>query len=152
VPVPTETWLTAAETQAWVGLLHAHATLVKQLDAELAGAHGLSLSGFEVLWRIAATESGRLRMTELAELVLLSPSGLSRLMDRLEADGMMERVACPDDGRAINATITALGRQRLAEAQATHFEGVRKRFLAHFSDEEIGQLAQFWLRFAPNCE
>jgi len=150
--VPVETTLSPAETQAWVGLLHAHSSLVKQLDAELTNAHGLSLSGFEVLWRIAATENGRLRMTDLAELVLLTPSGLSRLVDRLEADGMIDRVACPTDGRATNATITELGRQRLAEAQSTHFDGVRKRFLAHFSDEEIGQLAQFWLRFAPNCE
>ena len=91
-------------------------------------------------------------MTDLAELVMLSPSGLSRLVDRLEADGMIERVACPTDGRAINANLTELGRRRLAEAQTTHFEGVRRRFLAHFSDAEIGQLAKFWTRFAPNCE
>jgi DNA-binding MarR family transcriptional regulator len=150
VPVAT-TNLNEKETRAWVGLLHAHATLVKQLDAELIAAHGLSLSGFEVLWRVASTDDGRLRMTELAELVLLSPSGLSRLVDRLEAEGMIERVACPTDGRAINATITDLGRARLVEAEGTHFEGIRKRFLAHFDESEIGQLAEFWLRFAPNC-
>ena len=152
VPVPTATSLSPTENLAWVGLLHAHSSLVKQLDTELTSAHGLSLSGFEVLWRVASAEKGRLRMTDLAELVLLSPSGLTRLVDRLESDGMIDRVACPTDGRATNATITELGRQRLAEAQSTHFDGVRKRFLAHFSDEEIGQLAQFWLRFAPNCE
>jgi len=152
VPVPVETTLTPAETQAWVGLLHAYSSLVKQLDAELTAAHGLTVSGFEVLWRVAAAENGHLRMTDLAELVMLSPSGLSRLVDRLEADGMIERVACPTDGRAINANLTELGRRRLAEAQTTHFEGVRRRFLAHFSDAEIGQLAKFWTRFAPNCE
>ena len=143
--------LSESETQAWVGLLHAHATLVKQLDAELMAAHGLSLSAFEVLWRVASAPEGRLRMSELANLVLLSPSGLSRLVDRLEADGMIERVACPTDGRAIHATITELGRSRLSESQATHFEGIRRRFLAQFDEKEIGQLATFWTRIAPNC-
>jgi DNA-binding MarR family transcriptional regulator len=91
-------------------------------------------------------------MTDLAELVLLSPSGLSRLVDRLESDGMIERVACPTDGRAINATITELGRERLVEAQGTHFEGIRRRFLSNFSESEVGQLADFWLRLAPHCD
>jgi DNA-binding MarR family transcriptional regulator len=143
--------LSESETQAWVGLLHAHATLVKQLDAELMAAHGISLSGFEVLWRLADADHGRLRMTDLAGLVLLSPSGLSRLVDRLESDGMIERVACPEDGRAINATITEPGRMKLAASRSTHFEGIRRRFLAHFDQAEIGQLALFWTRFAPNC-
>jgi DNA-binding MarR family transcriptional regulator len=146
------TALSEAETKAWVGLLHAHATLVKQLDAELMAAHGISLSGFEVLWRVAAADNGRLRMTDLAELVMLSPSGLSRLVDRLETEGMIERVACPTDGRAINATITDGGRRRLAESQGTHSEGIRRTFLAHFDEDEIGQLAVFWTRFAPNCD
>ena len=143
--------LSEKETRAWVGLLHAHATLVKQLDAELMAAHGISVSGFEVLWRVSAAENGRLRMTDLAELVLLSPSGLSRLVDRLEADGMIERVACPTDGRAINATITDLGVARLGEAQRTHFEGIRRLYLTQFDEDEIGQLADFWTRISPHC-
>jgi DNA-binding MarR family transcriptional regulator len=152
VSVPAITTLSDTESRAWVGLLHAHASMVKQLDTELVAAHGLSLSAFEVLWRVAAADHGRLRMTELAELVLLSPSGLSRLVDRLEADKMIERVSCPEDGRAINATITELGRTKLAESQATHFEGIRRRFLSNFSEAEVGQLADFWLRLAPHCD
>jgi DNA-binding MarR family transcriptional regulator len=151
VSVPVASSLNETEGRAWVGLLHAHASLVRQLDAELIAAHGLSVSAFEVLSRLAENEQGRLRMTDLAELVLLSPSGLSRLVDRLEADKMLERVACPTDGRAINATITELGRTRLAEAQGTHFEGIRRVFLGHFSEAEIGQLANFWVRVAPHC-
>jgi DNA-binding MarR family transcriptional regulator len=150
-PVALTTTLNETETQAWVGLLHAHATLVKRLDAELVAAHGLSLSGFEVLWRVAASDHGRLRMSELAELVMLSPSGLSRLVDRLEAEGMIDRVACPEDGRAINATITESGRRKLEAAQPTHVEGIRRTFLAHFDEDEIERLAVFWARFAPNC-
>jgi DNA-binding MarR family transcriptional regulator len=152
VSVPAVTALNDIESRAWVGLLHAHASMVKQLDTELIAAHGLSLSAFEVLWRVAAADHGRLRMTELAELVLLSPSGLSRLVDRLEAEKMIDRVACPEDGRAINATITELGRTKLAESQATHFEGIRRRFLSNFSEAEVGQLADFWLRLAPHCD
>lgn len=150
--VPAASTLNDTESRAWVGLLHAHASMVKQLDTELIAAHGISLSAFEVLWRVAAADHGRLRMTELAELVLLSPSGLSRLVDRLEADKMIERVSCPEDGRAINATITELGRAKLAESQATHFEGIRRRFLSNFSEAEVGQLADFWLRLAPHCD
>ena len=134
-----------------MGLLHAHSTLVKQLDTEMTAAHGISLSAFEVLWRVAATDHGRMRMSELAELVVLSPSGLSRLVDRLEVDGMIERVACPGDGRAINATITEKGRQRLAAARDTQVEGVRNRFLSRFDAGEIAQLADYWERLAPNC-
>jgi DNA-binding MarR family transcriptional regulator len=152
VSVQTVATLSETESRAWVGLLHAHSSLVKQLDAELIAAHGISLSAFEVLWRVSATEHGRMRMTELAELVLLSPSGLSRLIDRLEVDKMIERVACPEDGRAINATLTDLGRSRLGEAQRTHFEGIRRRFLSNFSEAEVGQLAEFWLRLAPHCD
>jgi DNA-binding MarR family transcriptional regulator len=152
VSVPAITTLSDIESRAWVGLLHGHASMVKQLDTELVAAHGLSLSAFEVLWRVAAADHGRLRMTELAELVLLSPSGLSRLVDRLEADKMIDRVSCPEDGRAINATITELGRTKLAESQATHFEGIRRRFLSNFSEAEVGQLADFWLRLAPHCD
>jgi len=150
-PVALTTTLSETETQAWVGLLHAHSTLVKRLDAELVAAHGLSLSGFEVLWRVAASDHGRLRMSELADLVMLSPSGLSRLVDRLEAEGMIDRVACPEDGRAINATITEAGRRKLEAAQPTHVEGIRRTFLAHFDEDEIERLAVFWARFAPNC-
>ena len=152
VSVPATPTLNDTESRAWVGLLHAHASMVKQLDTELVAAHGLSLSAFEVLWRVAAADHGRLRMTELAELVLLSPSGLSRLVDRLEAEKMIDRVACPEDGRAINATITELGRTKLAESQATHFEGIRRRFLSNFREAEVGQLADFWLRLAPHCD
>lgn len=151
VSVPLATSLNETETRAWVGLLHAHAHLVRQLDADLIAAHGMSVSAFEVLSRLAMAEHGRLRMTDLAERVLLSPSGLSRLVDRLEADMMIVRIACETDGRAINATITERGRACLAEAQSTHFEGIRRVFLDHFSEAEIGQLAEFWVRVAPHC-
>jgi len=78
-------------------------------------------------------------------------AALSRLVDRLESEGLIERIACPTDGRAINATITDAGRARLAQAEGTHSEGIRRTFLAHFSEAEVGQLGEFWLRLAPHC-
>lgn len=143
--------LTATETQAWLGLMHTQALLVRQLDADLEAEHRVSVIGFEVLWRLGAAEGGRVRMTQLAELVLLSPSGLTRLVDRLSAEGLVERVACPSDGRAIHATITLEGRRRLEQARRTLANGIRDRFLAHFSEQEVGQLADFWIRMSPNC-
>lgn len=144
--------LQETEIQAWLGLLHTHARLTRELDAELEAAHGISLSSYEVLWRVNAAGDGRMRMTELAETVLLSPSGLSRLVDRLCQEQLIERVACPGDGRAINATITDLGRTRLAAAEQTNIDGIRRRFLGHFSAGEIEQMAEFWTRVAPHCD
>ena len=85
--VPVAATLNDTESRAWVGLLHAYASLVKQLDTELIAAHGLSLSAYEVLWRVAATDNGRLRMTDLAELVpcllYTSPSPRDRQKSRM---------------------------------------------------------------------
>jgi DNA-binding MarR family transcriptional regulator len=151
VRVQTIDRLSKSEVQAWAGLLHAHANLVRQLDADLTAQHGISLSAFEVLHRLARTELGRMRMSDLAQVVLLSPSGLSRLVDRMEAEGLIGRVACATDGRSIYATISERGRTRLAEATPTHEQGIRERFLRHFDEAEIARLAEFWGRVAPSC-
>ncbi len=141
--------LTPTETQAWLGLMHTRAVLVRQLDADLEAEHRISVIGFEVLRNLGAAEGERIRMTQLADLVLLSPSGLSRLVDRMSADGLVERVACPSDGRAIHATITDEGRRRLLAARGTLARAIRARFLAHFDEGEVGLLANFWLRLTP---
>jgi DNA-binding MarR family transcriptional regulator len=91
--------LTAAESGAWRGLLRTHAGLVKELDGELEAAHGLGLSSCEVLLRLEASAGRRMRMCELAEAAVLSRSGLTRLVDRLERDGFVARDSCEDDAR-----------------------------------------------------
>ena len=101
--------LTTAELAAWRGFLRVHSALTKQLDAELEAAHGLSLSSYEVLLFLADSPEGRVRMSELADSVLLSRSGLTRLVDRLERDGLVRRESCPSDLRGFNAVITDEG-------------------------------------------
>src|SRR5688500_3663933 len=95
--------LTERERLAWRGLLRAHAAMVKRLDNDLEAAHGLALTSYEVLLRLDDAEGSKMRMCDVAESVLLSRSGLTRLVDRLERDGLVERVSCPDDARGAYA-------------------------------------------------
>jgi DNA-binding MarR family transcriptional regulator len=140
--------LDAAELRAWRGLLRAHALLVKRLDADLEAAHGLPLTSYEVLLHLASAEGRKMRMCDVAESVLLSRSGLTRLVDRLERDGYVERVSCADDARGAYARLTDGGRSKLSAASSTHLEGIRAHFLAHFSPAELALLAEAWERVA----
>jgi DNA-binding MarR family transcriptional regulator len=140
--------LTSAESGAWRGLLRAHAGLVKALDAELERAHGLGLSSFEVLLRLDAAPERRMRMCDLAESVLLSRSGLTRLVDRLERDHFVARDSCPQDARGSFAVLTESGAQIVAVARATHIAGVRRHFLGRFSAAELDSLRGFLARLA----
>jgi DNA-binding MarR family transcriptional regulator len=126
-----------------------HATLVKALDAELEGTHGISLTSYEVLLYLGDSPEGQLRMHDLATSVLLSRSGLTRLADRLERDGLIERRACASDARGSFAAITEAGRVKLAAARATHLDGVRRHFLSHLSPEEQDALGDTWERILP---
>ena len=145
--------LDETELRAWRGLLRAHASLVKRLDAELEAAHGLPLTSYEVLLHLSKSEGCKMRMCDVAESVLLSRSGLTRLVDRLERDGLVERVSCPDDARGAFARLTDAGRGKLAAASTTHLEGIRQHFLAHFEHDELRVLADAYERVAgpPSC-
>jgi DNA-binding MarR family transcriptional regulator len=134
------------ELDAWRGFLRTHATLVRELDEELTERHGLPLSSYDVLVQLDAVPEGRLRMSRLADAVLLSRSGLSRLVTRLERQGLLERTECPSDARGAFASITVKGREKLAEARATHRAGVRERFLGKLGEREQRQLAKVWSR------
>lgn len=94
---------------------------------------------------------GHLRMSDLADTVLLSPSGASRLVDRLVADGLIERQPCGADGRAVHAAITPRGRELLSEAQPTYAAALRRLFVDRYSAEEYEVLAGLMLRVAPAC-
>jgi DNA-binding MarR family transcriptional regulator len=143
--------LTAIELGAWRGLLRVHAALVKELDAELDAAHDLPLSSYDVLIYLRSAPGKRLRMAELADSVLLSRSGVTRLVDRLEREGLIVRETCESDGRGSFAVLTDAGDELLARARPTHLAGVRERFLAHFSDAELRQLSAFWERVLPGA-
>lgn len=138
--------LTDRELGAWRGILQVHAVITRELDAELLASHDLSLSSYEVLMTLATHPDGSLRMSELADAVLISRSGLTRLVDRLERSGLVRRRPCPDDARGQLAEVTAAGRRLFEKARATHLEGVRRRFIAHFGDDELDELGAFWTR------
>ena len=115
--------------------MRAHAAVVKELDAELEAHHGLPLSSYDVLATLAERPDGRMRMCDLAD-------GLTRLVDRLQREGLMARAQCAHDARGAFAVLTETGRKRLEEARSRHREGLRRRFLGHFTDEELRQLAR----------
>jgi DNA-binding MarR family transcriptional regulator len=143
--------LSPQELGAWRGMLRVHSSMTKALDAELMREHGLPLSSYEVLLFLADAPEGRLRMSELAEGVLLSRSGLTRLVDRMEREGLLRREPCADDARGYFAAITDKGRERFRRARKTHLDGVRERFLTHFSREELETLAAMWEKVAPGA-
>ena len=138
--------LSERELRAWRGMLRVHSRMVKALDTEMDATHGLGLTSYEVLMYLADAEDQRMRMCDLASSILLSRSGLTRLVDRLQREGLLERVACHDDARGAFAKLTPLGRERLAAARATHLAGVRAMFLDLFTPEELELLAGAWDR------
>lgn len=152
LPPTTDTHLLSPqELAAWRGFLRVHAALTRELDAELATAHALPLSSYEVLLYLNSAPGGEMRMSELADSVLLSRSGLTRLVDRLQGAGLLERRQCSDDARGSNAAITSAGRRAFRDARATHLAGVRERFLRHLSAEELQRLAALWERLEPGA-
>jgi DNA-binding MarR family transcriptional regulator len=132
-------------------MLRVHSALTKSLDAQLEAEHGLPLSSYEVLMFLADAPGRRMRMSELAESILLSRSGLTRLVDRLERDGLLCRETCSQDARGAFAKLTDAGAAKLAGARATHLAGVRALFLAHLSDEEQELLGEVWGRMTPGA-
>lgn len=152
MPAPLDPqYLTPAELAAWRGMLRVYAGVTRDLDGQLEAEHGLPLSSYEVLLTLADTPAHRVRMAELARSVLLSRSGLTRLCDRLERDGLVERHAAPDDGRGSYAVITPAGLKLFHAARRTHLAGVRARFTSHFDTEELERLGTLWERVMPGA-
>jgi DNA-binding MarR family transcriptional regulator len=119
---------------------------MRALDAELERAHGLRLVDYDVLIHLARSPDRRLRMAELAEAVLLTRSGLTRLVDRLEQRGLVERRKCANDARGAFAVLTDEGLRRFREAHPTHVAGVRRLFLDVLSRDDLRRLAAVWER------
>ena len=143
--------LTEVELGAWRELLRVHASLTRELDEELRRSHGLPLSSYDVLVNLESAPGRSMRMSELADAVLLSRSGLTRLVERLERDGLLSRADCPDDARGSLAVLTDEGMSRLAQARKTHLRGVRERFLDRFDDDELERLGEFWRRLLSDA-
>jgi DNA-binding MarR family transcriptional regulator len=148
---PQTTKLGERELRAWRGMLRVHSALTKALDAQLEAEHGLPLSSYEVLVFLADAPGQKMRMSELAESILLSRSGLTRLVDRLERDGLIARQTCPQDARGSFAKLTPAGARKLAAARATHLAGVRALFLDHLGPDEQDLLGELWARMVPGA-
>jgi DNA-binding MarR family transcriptional regulator len=114
---------------AWRSFIHAHARITRTLDEELQATHHLSLAEYDALLQLVNAPGHRLRMSALADRVLLSRSGITRLVDRLVAAGMVERTTCTTDARGAEAALTQRGLDHLRDASRTHLEGVGRLFL-----------------------
>ena len=141
--------LSPDELAAWRGFLRVQSSLFHQLDTELSATHDLPLRSYEVLLLLEDAPDRRLRMTDLSRNVLLSPSGLTRLVDRLEREGLVGRERCPEDGRGFYAVLTDTGDRRLQEARATHLAGVRRLFLDQLGADDLRRLTAYWELLVP---
>jgi DNA-binding MarR family transcriptional regulator len=124
----------------WERLVRAHAAIVSSLEAEMEAEQGLSLRWYEVLLHLTRAPEGRLRMQDLAAVSLQSKSGLTRLVDRMEAAGMVNRESCPADRRGVFAVITPAGRRRFKRAAPLHVKGIERHFGRHLGEEDAAAL------------
>ncbi|MEV0149553.1 MULTISPECIES: MarR family transcriptional regulator [unclassified Nonomuraea] len=140
--------LTVEELAVWRMLQRAQVRITRHLEAELLDAHDLPLASYDVLSQLAEAPGRRLRMNDLAGRVLLSRSGLTRLIDRLQRDGLVSREACESDARGLFAVLTDAGAARLAEATPTYLRGVRAQFLDVLDADEVARVRELAARLA----
>jgi DNA-binding MarR family transcriptional regulator len=133
---------------AWRAFLRAHARTSRILEDELVAAHDLPLAWYDVLVQLAEAPDRRLRMSDLAGAVLLSRSGVTRLVDRLERDGLVARIKCADDARGTYTVLTQAGLERLRGASGTHLDGVRRHVTDHFTPQELATFSELLERLS----
>ncbi len=134
------------ELAAWRAFLRTHARVARRLEADLMASSDLPLAEFDVLLQLLLAPGRKLRMNELADRVLLSRAGITRLVDRLVADGYVGRLKCASDARGAYAVLTERGAVRLEQARPGHMAGVRRYFLSSFSRPELATLAELLAR------
>ncbi len=133
--------------EAWKGLLLAHATLVEQIDHEMALSNLIPLDWYDALLALEDAPNHRMKMSDLADQVLLSKSGLTRLVDRLEAKGYIKREGCRADRRVAYAVLTAEGLKAREKSWPTYRAAIQEHFASHLTDEEAKVLGKALLRF-----
>jgi DNA-binding MarR family transcriptional regulator len=147
--VSTQVFTETAEAQAFVSFVRAHASVVRGLDRELVNDHGLTINDYEVLLRLARAPDCMMRRVDLAQQVLLTPSGITRLLDGLQRSGFVEKAACDSDARVVYAKLTDAGREKLRTATDDHVASIRALFGERFSDDELRTLRGFLDRLHP---
>lgn len=135
--------------KSWLEFLRAHASITRELDQEMRAEHGLSLNEYEVLLQLWLSGEGRMRRVDLAQRLLISQGGITRLLAGLERRGLVARVPSPDDARVAYAEMTAEGRRLISVARRSHLADVRRLFADRFSGAELEQLAELLGRLSP---
>ena len=130
-----------ARLEAWIRFLRAHAALTRELSAELVAEHGLTINDYEVLLHLARAPEKKLRRVDLADRILLTASGITRLLEGLETSGFVERVQCSEDRRVAYAKLTDAGSEKLRQASRTHVAGIESLFTGRFTDDELATLS-----------
>jgi DNA-binding MarR family transcriptional regulator len=128
--------------EAWIRLLRAHAALTRELSSRLENGHGLSLRDYDVLVQIYFAPGRRMRRIDIARTVILSPSGITRLLDGLERAGWVKKENCSSDARVTYAALTEAGIEKFEQARATHLADVEELFGSRFSEDEHNRLAE----------
>ena len=141
---------TRKNLDTWIAYLRTHAAIKRELNADLLDGHGLTLTDYEVLLRLSQAEDQQLRRVDLAESVMLTASGITRLLDGLEESGFVEKAACASDARVTYARLTEVGRAKLREAAVTHLAGIEELFTGRYSDEELVTLGSLLARLPVN--
>ena len=143
---------TREQLAAWRNFLRAHARITRSLETELVAEQRLSLGSYDVLVQLAEAPRRRLRMAELADAVLLSRSGVTRLVDRMERSGLVVRERVAGDGRGVVAALTERGFDTLRTASRTHLAGVVRHFVAHLDPTELADMGRLSGKLADQVE
>jgi DNA-binding MarR family transcriptional regulator len=136
------TQVSSPALEAWVRLLRSSVAATRALSADLQSEHGLTINDYEALLLLSHAEENALKRIELAEGLLLTPSGVTRLLDGLELAGWVKKGTCESDARVTYAILTDAGREKLEQAGRSHVAAVRALFEAHLDNEELGTLAE----------
>jgi DNA-binding MarR family transcriptional regulator len=134
------------QLDSWVSFLRAHAAITRELSAQLQREHGLTLNDYEVLLHLSHAEGGRLRRVDLAERIVLTASGITRLLEGLEQAGFVKKDTCSSDARVSYAKITSTGVAKLRAAAVTHLRGIDELFVGRYSGSELTTLAELLAR------
>lgn len=132
---------TTARLDSWVAFLRSHSAITRELNADLLAAHGLTLNDYEVMLYLSRAERRMMRRVDLAQSVVLTASGITRLLDGLERSGFVEKHSCATDARVSYAKLTDAGLRKLREAAVTHLQGVDDLFTSRFAGHELESLA-----------
>lgn len=147
------TALTDSQKSAWAGFFVAHGRITRKIDRMLKAAGCVSMDVYDVLLTLEMAEGGRLIMSELANRVLLTRSGMTRLTDRLEKQGLLRRESCPNDRRAIHVVLTEKGLKERERAWEVYRAGIAEHFAAHLSDDDAACIERIcWMLANRNAE